>query len=67
MALWPTIPLQTPGADLPTPINTLRDWHLNPLTGWLTMLRPLIAPSKWFRNINRISIAYAFRPRLRAD
>jgi len=31
------------------------------------MLRPPIAPLRWFRNINRMSIAYAFRPRLRPD
>jgi hypothetical protein len=31
------------------------------------MLRPPIAPLRWFRNINRMSIAYAFQPQLRPD
>ena len=37
-----------------------------PIAGWPTSLRPPIAPSKWYRNVDRLSIAYAFRPRLRA-
>ncbi len=36
-----------------------------PFAGWPTSLRPLIAPQKWCRNVDRLSIAYAFRPRLR--
>jgi hypothetical protein len=35
------------------------------LQGWPTMLRPPVAPLRWGRNINRLSIAYASRPRLR--
>jgi hypothetical protein len=61
------IDLQTTGKDFPTPINVLGSWHPNPVTGWPTLLRPPIAPLWWFRNINRMSIAYAFRPRLRPD
>lgn len=38
-----------------------------PFVGRLTALRPHFAPTQWFRNINRMSIAYAFRPRLRPD
>ena len=36
-----------------------------PIAGWSTSLRPLIAPHKWCRNVDRLSITYAFRPRLR--
>jgi hypothetical protein len=61
------ITFQALGADFPSPFNTLRAWHPNPITGWSTMLRPLIAPHRWFWNINQMSIAYAFRPRLRPD
>ena len=61
------ITYQAPGADFPTPLNALEAWHPNPLTGWPTRLRPLIAPLRWFRNINRMSIAYASQPRLRPD
>ena len=38
-----------------------------PFVGWLTSLRPLFAPIEWFRNVDRMSITYAFRPRLRPD
>jgi hypothetical protein len=38
-----------------------------PFVGWLTFLRPHFALSEWFRNVDRISITYAFRPRLRTD
>ena len=36
--------------------------------GWLTLLRPSIAQTlrSWCRNINLLSIAYDFRPRLRS-
>jgi hypothetical protein len=37
-----------------------------PIAGWSTSLRPHIAPPKWCRNVDRLSITYAFRPRLRA-
>jgi len=38
-----------------------------PSAGWPTLLRPPFVQtmSRWFRNINLISITYAFRPRLR--
>jgi hypothetical protein len=60
---------QTPGADFPTPINALQAWHPNPITGWPTLLRPPFAqsPPAWYGNINPLSIAYGFRPRLRPD
>ena len=38
-----------------------------PSPGWPTLPRPPIAPHWWYRNINLLSIAYAFRPRLRPD
>ena len=35
---------------------------------WLAYLvRPPFTPSEWYRNIDRLSIAYASRPRLRPD
>ena len=36
------------------------------LQGWSTRPRHPIAPLRWGRNINRLSIAYASRPRLRS-
>ena len=36
-----------------------------PIAGWSTSLRPLIAPLKWFGTVDPMSITYAFRPRLR--
>ena len=60
-------------ADLPTAFISLQAWHLNPITGWPTLLRPPIASHPkvhdptWYGNINPLSIAYAFRPRLRPD
>ena len=36
-----------------------------PIGGWPTSLRPLITHSKRFRNVDRMSITYASRPRLR--
>jgi hypothetical protein len=53
-------------ADLPTaPAYTLKPGH--PTPGRPTLLRHPFSQTltRWFRNINRISIAYAFRPRLR--
>ena len=63
-----TIASQAPVADLPTTIDALQTWNdsISALRG-LTLLRPPIAPSKWYRNINLLSIAYASRPRLRPD
>ncbi len=58
---------RAPGTDFPAPISALPVWHLNPITGWPTPWRPPFAPPGWFRNINRMSIAYAVRPRLRPD
>ena len=36
-----------------------------PIVGWPTSLRPLIAPLKWFGNVDPMSITYALQPRLR--
>ena len=41
------------------------DAPAQPFAGWPTSLRPPIAPSGWFRNVDRMSIVYASRPRLR--
>ena len=54
-------------ADLPTlPAYGLKPGR--PTPGQSTLLRlPLrsLSPPRWYRNINLLSIAYAFRPRLR--
>jgi len=53
-------------ADLPTgPAYGLEPGH--PTPGWPTLLRhPFVqTPTRWCRNINLLSIVYAFRPRLR--
>jgi len=36
-------------------------------TGWSTALRHPFAPVERYRNVDRLSIAYAWRPRLRPD
>jgi hypothetical protein len=54
-------------ADFPTALNAYTLTPVQPITGWPTSLRPPIAPSRWFRNVDRMSIAYASRPRLRPD
>ena len=54
-------------ADLPTDLNAYTLTPTQPIVGWSTLLRPLITPSRWFRNVDRMSITYAFRPRLRPD
>ncbi len=36
-----------------------------PIAGWSTSLRPFITPHRRCRNVDRLSIAYAFRPQLR--
>ena len=53
-------------ADLPTgPAYELKPGHPSP--GWPTLLRLPFArtSTRWCRNINLLSITYAFRPRLR--
>ena len=54
-----------PGADLPAPLLNGLDPNQHGAGSFL--LRPPIAITVlgWFRNVDRISIAYAFRPRLR--
>jgi hypothetical protein len=54
-------------ADLPASLNAYLLTPTRPIVGWLTRLRPPIAPLEWFRNVDRMSITYAFRPRLRPD
>ncbi len=42
--LWASaITPQAPGTDFPAPIIALQAWHLNPVTGWPTLLRHPIA------------------------
>jgi hypothetical protein len=36
-----------------------------PIVGWFTFLRPLFTRLKWSRNVDRVAISYALRPRLR--
>ena len=54
-------------ADLPTSVNAYPLTPTQPIVGWPTLLRPLIAPPERFRNVDRMSITYALRPRLRPD
>ena len=42
-----------------------RDAPALPIAGWPTSLRPPITPLRWCRNVDRLSITYALRPRLR--
>ena len=44
-ALGPAITPQAPRADLPTQFIALQAWHLNPITGWSTLLRHPFAQS----------------------
>ena len=50
-------------ADLPAHLNAYPLSTRLPLrdqtTGWFTVLRPLFAQSKRYRNVDRLSIAYA--------
>ncbi len=55
------------GADFPTPLSTYPLSPTPPIVGWLTCLRPPITRPERFRNVDRMSITYAFRPRLRPD
>jgi hypothetical protein len=52
--------------DLPMSLNAYPLTPAQPIAGWPTSLRPSIAPSRWYRNVDRLSIAYASRPRLRS-
>jgi hypothetical protein len=53
--------------DLPAVLNAYTLPPTPPIVGWLTRLRPLFTPSRRFRNVDRMSITYALRPRLRPD
>ena len=53
--------------DLPAGFNAYTLTPAQPIAGWPTKLRPSIAQPGWFRNVDRMSIAYALRPRLRTD
>jgi hypothetical protein len=54
-------------ADLPTSQPCCLDAHIQQ-RAYPILLRPPIAQTewRWYRNINLLSIAYAFRPRLRS-
>ena len=52
-------------ADFPTALRAYPLTPTRPIVGWSTYLRPRIAPLGWFRNVDRMSITYASRPRLR--
>jgi hypothetical protein len=58
---------QDQAADLPTALTSLEAWHPNPVTGWSTILRHPIAHLRWYGNVDPLSIAYGFCPRLRPD
>ena len=68
-ALGPAITPQALDTDFPVSFIALQVWHLNPITGWPTLLRHPIAQTSltWYGNINPLSIAYGSRPRLRPD
>jgi hypothetical protein len=53
--------------DFPMDVNAYTLTPAQPIAGWPTSLRLSFAPPGWFRNVDRISIAYASRPRLRPD
>ena len=55
-------------ADLPTGLNELmlRTCHVQ-WAGSAILLRHSLGPHRWYRNIDRLSITYDFRPRLRPD
>ena len=53
--------------DFPADLKTYALTPAQPIAGWSTSLRPLIALSRWFRNVDRMSITYAFQPQLRTD
>ena len=54
-------------ADFPTSLNAYTLTPTPPIVGWPTLLRPHFTPPKRFRNVDRMSITYALRPRLRPD
>ena len=53
-------------ADFPTSQSNCLDAHIQQ-RAYLILLRPPITQTEvwWYRNINLLSIAYAFQPRLR--
>ena len=68
--LWPcgTAYTSAQPADLPTGLNTsaLGTSHVQ-WGGWAILLRHSFGPQRWYRNVDRLSITYGFRPRLRPD
>ena len=66
-ASWARIRASAQPADLPTGLIAYTLTPTLPFVGWPTSLRPPIARLEWFRNVDRMSITYAFRPRLRTD
>ena len=62
IALGPVLRLAR--ADLPIPHLQTVHGHFYPYRSPFTR-RPSIGPRQWRRNINLLSIVYAFRPRLR--
>jgi hypothetical protein len=55
------------GADLPTPSTLIRLAPGCPTPGCTPSMRPHVTPTRWYRNVNLLSIIYALRPRLRLD
>jgi hypothetical protein len=55
------------GADLPTPSLSISLGTAIHSSGWVTRLRPFLAPARWYGTINPLSITYAYQPRLRPD
>ena len=56
-------------SDISRSFNPGTSYILRPalsIAGSHSILRPSITPARWYRNINLLSIDYAFRPRLRA-
>jgi hypothetical protein len=54
--------------DLPIGLYTLtlRTCHVH-WAGSAILLRLSLSPHLWYRNVDRLSITYGFRPRLRPD
>ncbi len=68
--LWPcgAAYISPQPADLPTGLIKLmlRTCHVHS-AGSAILLRLSLSPVTWYRNVDRLSITYGFRPRLRPD